>query len=209
MRLFGRDSRESGPTAGRDRDDERSFATEALPHLDVVYRFALRLCRGVESEAEDLVQDAFSRAYKSWHTYQPGTRCRSWLFTICRNEFLKRRAREDRIPEVLTSDIDADLESVAATDVFNAIKAADPERAFFDSFIDAEVVAAIDRIPDFFREALVLSDLEGLSYPDISEILEVPVGTVKSRIFRARRMLQESLYEYAREMGYIRSRDES
>jgi len=209
VRIFGRRSREAQPGPDRKPDGKLSFSSEALPHLDVVYRFALRLCRGRESEAEDLAQEAFSRAFQSWHTYQPGTQCRSWLFTICRNEFLRRKARETRMPEVLTSELDADMESLAATSVFSAISKADPEKEFFDSFVDAEVMAAIDRMPDAFREALVLSDLEGMGYPEISEVLAVPVGTVKSRIFRARRLLQESLYEYALQMGYVRSKEQT
>jgi RNA polymerase sigma-70 factor (ECF subfamily) len=179
------------------------FMEEALPHMDAVYRFGLRLSQGRESEADDLVQETFLRAYRSWHTYERGTECRSWLFTICRNQFLKGRSRQNRRPEVTNSDVDADVESLAATAVFSAVQNADPEKDFFDSFVDAEVLAAVDRLPDTFREAVVLSDLEGMPYPQVSEVLGVPVGTVKSRIFRGRRILQEALYEYALEMGYI------
>ncbi|MEX2584073.1 MAG: sigma-70 family RNA polymerase sigma factor [Gemmatimonadota bacterium] len=185
------------------------FKDEALPHLEVVYRFALRLCQGRRSEADDLLQETFMRAFQSWHTYQRGTECRSWLFTICRNEFLKRVNRGKRKPEVLTSDVDADVESLAATAIFSAVSHVDPEKEFFDSFMDEEVMAAVDRIPDPFREALVLSDLEGMAYPQICEVLGIPAGTVKSRIYRARRMLQESLYEYALEMGYVRAKEQA
>ncbi|MBW3627961.1 MAG: sigma-70 family RNA polymerase sigma factor [Gemmatimonadetes bacterium] len=185
------------------------FSDEALPHMDAVYRFALRLGQGRESDAHDLVQETFLRAYRSWDTYKRGTECRSWLFTICRNQFLKSASRLSRTQEIPTSQIDADVESLAASAVFSAVQHADPEKEFFDSFVDEEVMAAIDRLPDTFREAVVLSDLEGMGYPQVSEVLGVPVGTVKSRIFRGRRILQEALYEYALEMGYVGPRGQA
>ncbi|MDQ3388119.1 MAG: sigma-70 family RNA polymerase sigma factor [Gemmatimonadota bacterium] len=209
MRFFKRGKRSLEPTSRPTPGPETGFVDEALPHMDAVYRFALRLCQGHRSDAEDVLQEAYMRAYQSWHTYQPGTECRSWLFTICRNEFLKKVGRRKRKPEVLTSEIDADVESLAATAVFSAVSFADPEKEFFDSFVDQEVMAAVDRIPDPYREALVLSDLQGMAYPEISEILEVPIGTVKSRIFRARRLLQEALYEYALEMGYVHPKEQA
>src|SRR5690606_8239785 len=195
---------EGGATVGT----KPGFVEEALPHLDAVYRFALRLCQGRQSEADDLLQDTFLRAYRSWHTYRPGTRVRSWLFTICRNQFLRSSAQRRRRPEVPASQIDADVESFAPSVLSGGDGYADPEREFFDSFVDAEVLAAVDRLPDAFREVVVLSDLEGASYPEIAEILDVPIGTVKSRLFRGRRILQEALYEYALEMGYVAPRDE-
>lgn len=183
------------------------FAEEALPHMDAVYRFALRLSQGREAEAEDLVQSTFLRAYRSWDTYTRGTNARSWLFTICRNQFLRGEERRGRRPEVPQSQIDADVESLAATAVFSEVDSADPERAFFDSFVDEEVLRAVDALPEQFREVVVLSDIEGLSYPELAEVLNVPRGTVKSRLFRGRRLLQQALYDYALEMGYIRPRE--
>ncbi len=182
----------------------KGFSEEALPHLDAVYRFALRLTRGREEAAEDLVQETFLQAYRTWHTYTRGTNARAWLFTICRNAFLRGEERRGRRPEVVASDLDADVEALAATAVFSEVESADPERAIFDSFVDEEVVRAVDNLPEPFREAVVLSDLEGLSYPELSEVLAIPVGTVKSRLFRGRRLLQQALYEYALEMGYVR-----
>jgi RNA polymerase sigma-70 factor, ECF subfamily len=208
MRLFDRGKTEPG-TARRAAGDKSGFADEALPQMDAVYRFALRLCQGRQPEADDLLQETMMRAFQSWHTYLPGSECRSWLFTICRNEFLKKVSRRKRIPEVVTSDIDADLESLAAMAVFSAGSEVDPEREFYASFVDADVMTAVDRLPDVFREALVLSDLEGMDYQQISEVLDIPTGTVKSRIFRGRRILQESLFEYAVEMGYVRPKEKA
>jgi RNA polymerase sigma-70 factor, ECF subfamily len=184
-----------------------AFADEALPHMESVYRYALRLARGREDRADDLVQDTFLQAFRAWDTYTPGTNCRAWLFTICRNRFLRGEERRGRRPEVTGSDVDADVEAMAATAVFSEVAAADPEQEFFGSFVDEQVMAAVDGLPDPFREIVVLSDVEGLSYPELSEVLGVPTGTVKSRLFRGRRLLQQSLYEYALEMGYVRPKE--
>lgn len=186
---------------------KEGFAEEALPNMDAVYRFALRLTRGRKAEAEDLLQSTFLRAYKSWHTYQPGTNCLSWLFTICRNQFLRGEERRGRRPEVPESQIEADVESMAATAVFSEVDATDPAKNFFDSFVDEDVLRAVDELPDAYREVVVLSDLQGLSYPEIGEVLELPSGTVKSRLFRGRRLLQQSLYDYALEMGYVQRKE--
>lgn len=197
--------KQAAPSAdsGAEELNKPGFAEEAVPHLDVVYRFAVRLTSGDEDEAMDVVQETFLRAYRSWHTFKRGTNCRSWLFTICRNAFLRRREQIGRRKETPTSAIDADVEALASTAAFDETRAADPEHVFFDSIIDDEVVRAIDALPEEFREAVVLSDLEGLSYGEVAEALEVPLGTVKSRLYRGRRLLQEALFEYAVEMGYI------
>src|SRR5690606_1889446 len=150
-------------------------------------RFALRLCQGRDSDADDLVQETFLRAYRSWHTYRPGSDCRSWLFAICRNQFLRTIGSRGYALEVPASQPDADVEALAPTDAFGASAGKDPERDFFDSFVDEEVLRTVDRLPRAFREVVLLSDLEGLSYQEISEVLAVPVGTVKSRLFRGRK----------------------
>lgn len=178
------------------------FAEEALPWIDAVYSFSLRLVKGNRDAAEDLVQDTFLRAHRFWHTYERGTNVKSWLFTICRNTYLhqKDRMREQR--EQPAADFDAALEALSAATAFGT-SAPDPEDEFFDTLIDDEVVRAIDNLPEEFREVLVLSDLGGLKYAEIAEVLDVPLGTVKSRLFRARRILQERLREFAVRSGYV------
>jgi RNA polymerase sigma-70 factor (ECF subfamily) len=180
------------------------FVEEALPWLDAVYRFALRLTRGNEDRAEDLVQETFLRAYRHWETYTQGTSARSWLFTIARNAFLRGEEQRGRRRETLESELDYQAEAVASAAVLDEIRTADPERAFFDSFVDDEVIVAVERLPDEFREAVVLSDIEGLSYAEIAGVLDVPIGTVKSRLYRGRRLLGRALQDYAIEMGYLR-----
>lgn len=182
---------------------KRGFVEEALPHLEAVHRFALRLAAGDDDEAGDLVQETYLRAYRAWEGFRPGTNARAWLFTICRNVFLRSRERRGRAVEIPV-DADPEVEALAATaGVWEAMNA-DPERAFFDSFVDADVLREVDRLPEPYREAVVLVDLEGFSYDEAREMLSLPVGTVKSRLFRGRRLLQQALYAYALEMGYVR-----
>jgi RNA polymerase sigma-70 factor (ECF subfamily) len=176
-----------------------SFDDEALPHLDALYRVALRLT-GDAARAEDLVQDTMLKAYRSWRQYRPGTNAKGWLLTILRNTFINDYRRRKLEPVAM------DLEAVEPHAVYRDIETADPEGAFFSQIVDEKVLQAVDALPTEFREVLVLSDMEGLHYAEIAETLQVPVGTVKSRLFRARRLLQAALYEHAVEMGYIKPR---
>lgn len=176
----------------------RGFEDEALVHLDALYGLALRLTGGDEARAGDLVQEAVLRAFRSWDRFEPGTNSRAWLMTILRNTFINEWRRRKSRPVELG--YEEGEERVAPGELFEA----DPEGRLFDRIVDREVVRAIEELPDVFRLPVVLSDLEGLSYQEISELLRIPVGTVKSRLFRARRRLQRRLHAYAREMGYIR-----
>ena len=178
----------------------RQFDAEALPHLDALYRVALRLT-GDPTQAEDLVQDTMLKAYRSWRQYRPGTNAKGWLLTILRNAFINEYRRRVRHPE--TVDIDA-IEPFA---VFDQVQDDDPQGKFFDHIVDDEVLRAVDQLPESFRETVVLSDVEGMSYQDVAKILGVPVGTVKSRLFRGRQLLQKQLYDYAVTNGYIKRKD--
>jgi RNA polymerase sigma-70 factor (ECF subfamily) len=177
----------------------RSFDDEALPHLDALYRVALRLT-GDPSQAGDLVQDTMLKAYRSWRLYRPGTNAKGWLLTILRNTFINDYRRRKLEP------VATDLEAVEPYAIYRAIETSDPEGAFFSKIVDEKVLQAVDALPPDFREVLVLSDMEGLPYAEIAETLGLPIGTVKSRLFRARRLLQTALYQHAVEMGYIKPR---
>jgi RNA polymerase sigma-70 factor (ECF subfamily) len=198
----------SSPDGGAaDASGERlGFAEEALPYLDAVYRFALGLTASSD-EAEDLVQETFLRALRSWDQYTRGTRAKSWLFTICRNVFLRERQRTRRHEEILSESVDRSgpARSHAVSPLWASVEDVDPEGGFFEKVVDARILEAIAELPEEYRTAVVLSDVEGLSYAEIGELVEVPVGTVKSRLFRGRRRLQELLYEHAVEMGYLPS----
>jgi len=179
-------------------DEKRaSFEREALVHLDVLYRVALRLT-GNPADADDLVQETMLKAYRAWDQYEKGTNAKAWMLTILRHAFINEYRRRTRHPETV------DVDSIEPYAVFPEVQDEDPQGAFFDRIVDDEVLRAIDQLPEVFRETLVLSDVEGMSYQEIAGILEVPVGTVKSRLFRARHLLQGKLYDYAVEMGYIK-----
>ncbi len=179
-------------------DEKRaSFEREALVHLDVLYRVALRLS-GNPSDADDLVQETMLKAYRAWDQYEKGTNAKAWLLTILRHAFINEYRRRTRHPETV------DLDKIEPYAVFPEVQDEDPQGAFFDRIVDDEVLRAIDQLPVAFRETLVLSDVEGMSYQEIAGILGIPVGTVKSRLFRARQLLQGKLYDYAVEMGYIK-----
>jgi len=173
------------------------FEAEALPHLDALYAFASRLTGGDEARSEDLVQATCLRAFERWEQYEPGTDCRAWLMTILRstfiNEYHSRRTKPTPV----------DYDDVAERSVFDGRSPDDPEARFFERIVDDRIVEAIDALPDEFRVPLVLSDLQGLKYREISDVLGVPVGTVKSRLHRARRRLQDDLHDYAVEQGIV------
>jgi RNA polymerase sigma-70 factor, ECF subfamily len=186
------------PASTLSRAERREqFEREALVHLDALYSFALKLTRA-RDDAEDLVSDTVLRAFDRWEQYQLGTNVRAWLFTILYHTFVSRKrridAREVQLPE--------DPEGWSA---FEAVGETDPEGKFYDSFIDEEVTREIDRLPEDYRTAVVLSDIQGLRYAEIAEILGIPEGTVKSRLFRGRRILQKRLVDYAVEMGYVKA----
>ncbi len=173
------------------------FEREAMLHLDALYSFALKLSRS-RDDAEDLVSDTMLRALERWEQYRLGTNIRAWLFTILYHLFVSRKRRIDA-REVLAPD---DSDGGAP---FEPVGETDPEGAFYNSFIDEQVVAAIQALPGEYRSAVMLSDVQGMRYAEVAQVLGVPEGTVKSRLFRGRRILQKKLRGYATEMGYIRS----
>ncbi len=174
-----------------------AFEREALLHLDALFSFALKLSRS-RDDAEDLVSDTMLRALERWEQYRMGTNIRAWLFTILYHLFVSRKRRIDA-REVLAAE-DADGHAT-----FEPVGETDPEGRYYDSFIDEQVVAAIEALPDEYRSAVMLSDVQGMRYAEVAEALNVPEGTVKSRLFRGRRILQKKLRAYATAMGYVRS----
>jgi RNA polymerase sigma-70 factor (ECF subfamily) len=179
------------------KDQDAAFESEALPWIDDVYRFALSLTRD-ESDADDVVQDTFLRAYRSWHTYMPGSDCRRWLFTICRNVFLRSRERARPTVELDATDVDA----AAAGSVYATAAREGFEDIFARLDLAPAISDALDRVPEPFRSALIIVDVEDQSYESAAEMLGVPIGTVRSRLFRGRRLMQEQLLTYAIDAGF-------
>ncbi len=180
-----------------DASRDESFEREALPSIDDVYRFALALTGGRE-DAEDATQDTFLRAYRSWHTYQSGTECRRWLFTICRNVV---RSRYRPVIEVELSAIDAGTETMAAVLQHASLMRDGVDATVQRALLSAAIDQAIAELPEPYRSAVVLVDVQDQSYQAAADVLDVPVGTVRSRLFRGRRLLQDVLIHFARDAG--------
>ena len=176
---------------------ESAFERDVLPHLDLMYRVALRLT-GEPANAEDLVQETVLKAFRAWGSFRQGTNARGWLLTILRNTFINEYRRRRRAPALVDIDV-ADQREIAAEH-----GGSDPEGEFFNLLVDDRILAAVDALPEEFREVVVLSDIEGLGYAQIAQTLEVPVGTVKSRLSRGRRQLQAALRDYAVAAGIVR-----
>jgi RNA polymerase sigma-70 factor (ECF subfamily) len=185
-------------TPAEQREADLSFEREALPWLDDVYRFAVSLTRN-EADADDIVQETFMRAYRSWHTFERGSDARRWLFTICRNAFLRTRERARHQVELE----DGDVEAVASQVADMAGSRTSDEQLLARLDLGPALSKALEQLAEPFRSAVTLVDVEDQSYEAASEILGVPIGTVRSRLFRGRRLLQQMLGEYARDAGFV------
>ena len=172
------------------------FADEAITHLDSLYRGALRLTRNPE-QAQDLVQDTYVRALRYQHSFEAGTNMKAWLFAIMRNLFWDRFKSSHKD--------DVSLDDVGEFPLYDKLKdsAEIPEAEVLDKLAAGEVVKAIEQLPPLHREVVLLVDVEGFSYKDAAEVLGIPIGTVMSRLHRARQQLQKNLYGYAVESGIV------
>jgi RNA polymerase sigma-70 factor (ECF subfamily) len=166
-------------------DSADEFARAALSHIDSLYGMALRLTRRA-ADAEDLVQDTYLKAFRSAHQFEPGTNLKAWLFTILNNTFRNNRRDDGRNPV----DVDSDAVERAAGE---GPGGQSPEQILSRQTLDADLQAALDALPDAFRQAVWLRDVEELTYAEIARVLDVPIGTVMSRISRGRRALSDAL----------------
>ena len=181
-------------------DRDAAFATTALPHLSTIARVATALT-GDAADTEDLVQETFLRAYRHWHTFQPGSDCKSWLATICRHTFAELRRRENRSVAV----DDQELESLAAARVHSTARAKGVDDMFARLDLGPAIAKAIRELEPHYRDVVLLVDVDGFSYEEVAASLDIPVGTVRSRLYRARRHLQEALLNFAIDAGYASS----
>jgi RNA polymerase sigma-70 factor (ECF subfamily) len=179
---------------------DAAFARLALPLLPAVARIARALTRD-EADADDLVQETYLRAYRHWDTFRPDSDCKRWLATICRNTFRAERVRSEKVTAVS----DDSLESLAAAHIHNAARSAGVDAMYSRMDLAPAIAAAIAKLDPSFRDTVTLADVEGFSYEEIAELMNVPLGTVRSRLFRARRQLQQSLLDYAIDAGFSTS----
>jgi RNA polymerase sigma-70 factor (ECF subfamily) len=176
---------------------QSEFEREVMPHLQALYAVALRMTRS-EGDAEDLVQDTILRAYRFWDGYTAGSNCRAWLMRILTNVFRNRYREHTREQEIL----DQAETSAANLGQFQGAAPRDAESALFGRMLSRDVERALATLPPEFRLPVILADLEDLSYKEIADIMECPAGTVMSRLYRGRRLLQKQLSDYAaREPG--------
>jgi RNA polymerase sigma-70 factor (ECF subfamily) len=183
--------------------DRQQFVNEAMQFAPQLYSAALRMTRN-RSDAEDLVQETFLRAYRSFHTFAEGTNLRAWLFRILTNTYINTyRAKQRRVKENELADIDDLYLYRRIADVDQAARSA--EDTLFELFTDDEVKAALEELPEVFRLPVLLADVEEFSYKEIADMLDVPIGTVMSRLHRGRKQMQKLLADYATERGLFRS----
>jgi RNA polymerase sigma-70 factor, ECF subfamily len=174
------------------RTSQADFEREVMPHLQSLYGVAMRMTKS-ESDAEDLVQDAILRAYRFWDGFESGTNARAWLMRIMTNLFRNRDREKAREQEIL-GEAEA---STANVGQFQGSAPRDAESALFGRMLSRDVEKALSLLPPEFRLPVILADLEDLSYKEIADIMECPAGTVMSRLYRGRRMLQKILCDYA------------
>lgn len=185
-----------------DRASRRAeFEVEALPHLDQLYSAAFYLC-GDRDRASDLVQETLLRAFRFFHQFEPGTNCRAWLLTILHNMFRNQYRAGQRTRARL--DIDDPVTAREASEA--AGNDSDPQTLVLSEMMDEEIVQALGELPEEFRSAIIAVDLHELTYEEGARVLGCPVGTVRSRLSRGRRLLEQKLAGYARERGLLRNR---
>ncbi len=185
------------------REMREKFEKISLQYMELLYSSALRLTKN-SAEAEDLVQDTYMRAYRFFDKFQEGTNFKAWIFRIMTNTFINKYRKKARSPQQV------ELEKVAFfiedEHVEQSQKTVDVyEKDTYHELFDDEINGALNRLSENFKEIIVLADVEGLTYKEIAQKADIPLGTVMSRLFRARRMLQKNLYGVGRERGFIHS----
>ncbi|MFN2632560.1 MAG: sigma-70 family RNA polymerase sigma factor [Thermoanaerobaculia bacterium] len=178
------------------------FDSLVMPYLDSLYNTAYRMTRSAE-DAEDLVQETYFKAYKYYDKFEEGTNLKAWLFKILKNTFINNYRKKKLEPRSVDfAEIEDSFERIVRRD--NADQAADPESEYFNGVMDEDVKKALESLPYDYRMVVLLADLEDFSYKEIADILDCPVGTVMSRLYRGRKLLEKALLKYARQHGYIR-----
>ncbi|OGC92286.1 MAG: hypothetical protein A2W25_14840 [candidate division Zixibacteria bacterium RBG_16_53_22] len=190
---------------------KKEFEELFLPLLDNLYSIALRMTRN-EKDAEDLVQETYLKAFRFFHRFERGTNARAWVLTILTNTFRTRYRKKKQEPSMV--DFEAVENFCLADEMVKEITASDKSvaqgaeivTAILKDYVSDDVIEALENVPEQFRMAVLLSDVEGFSYQEISEILGISVGTVKSRIFRGRKILQKQLWEFAKQRGILKGK---
>ena len=177
------------------------FEKEAVPHMDAVHNFALRLT-GDEDDADDLVQETYMKAFRFFDKFESGTNCKAWLFRILKNSFINDYRKQTKEPnKVDYEDVQNFYENIKSDEVDSRHYELDA----FSNLLDDDVSKAISGLPEDFRTVIILNDIEGFTYEEIADFVDIPVGTVRSRLHRARKMLYVQLFDYAKDRGFIKT----
>ncbi|MFN4908113.1 MAG: sigma-70 family RNA polymerase sigma factor [Bacteroidota bacterium] len=176
----------------------REFELEAMPHMSALYSFAVRLTRDPD-DAADLVQETFLKAFRFFDKFERGTNCKAWLFRILKNSYINTFRRSSKAPDTVEYDV---IEEFYETIRDSSVETSVLEEQVFTNALDDEVAEAIASLPEEFRTVVILCDIEGFTYEEIAEFIDCPIGTVRSRLHRARKLLAAKLADYARARGF-------
>ena len=179
-------------------DLRKEFEQEALPHMSALYSFAVRLTRD-RDDAADLVQETYLKAFRFFDKFERGTNCKAWLFRILKNSYINRFRKTSKAPDTVEYDA---IEEFYETIRDSSVETSVVEEQVIDNALDDEVAKAIESLPEEFRTVIILCDIESFTYEEIAEFIDCPIGTVRSRLHRARKLLAGSLAEYARKRGF-------
>lgn len=175
-----------------------AFARDAIPHMDALYNFALRMTRNPD-DASDLVQETYLKAYRFFHKFEQGTNCKAWLFKILKNTYINTYRKNASTPQTVEYDEIEDFYELIRSDRSDSNN---PQEKLFDNLLDDDIVRALESLPEDFRTVVLLCDIEGFTYEEIAEFADCPVGTVRSRLHRGRKLLHEKLSLVAGKRGY-------
>jgi RNA polymerase sigma-70 factor (ECF subfamily) len=176
----------------------KNFETEMLPHMAALYNFALRMT-GDPDDAKDLVQETYMKAYRFFDKYSQGTNAKAWLFRIMKNSYINRYRKESKEPDKIDYD---EIKDFYATVKDSAVDSNDLQEKIFGNLFEDEIAEALQELPEDFRTVVILCDIEGYTYEEIADFIEIPIGTVRSRLHRGRKMLRSMLRDYALARGF-------
>jgi RNA polymerase sigma-70 factor, ECF subfamily len=177
----------------------KEFEREAIPHSDILYNYALRMT-GNADDARDLLQETFLKAFRFWDKYEKGTNVRAWLFRIMKNTYINVYRKAVKEPDTVDYN---DIQNFYNIIRENSADGNDLQEKLFGHLLDDDVTKALEALPEEFRTVVILCDIEGLTYEEIAEFVECPVGTVRSRLHRGRKLLYAKLFDYAKKRGFV------